>query len=354
MHKQVPLWVFLLCLLVGVLGTVGFAWSVKTTLAGTRNFRGLGDIAVAIASFPDTVSLVFTQIEEDPDANMRVPRTDADLSEFRPIATRPGIDIQGLVVRANHAALERARGWRVLVGGFMLNGEFTHAALALSPELEVVRVWKLSEEGVEGVEPLKPFLKYLHGFALLGDGSVIFAFIPGVTLQRFDACSRRVWSVAGQFHHAVTPADDANFVWALRDEPVNEKFADETIVRVAVATGEVVRRISVDDIVAANPTIDILQIKQKDDNWGNGNPRNQSEEWADDPLHLNDVEELPAAYADQFRWLCGRRSARERSQSEPHLRHGSRHAEGKVVAQRLVAPPTRRRLGAKRDDQPLR
>ena len=204
MHKQISLWFFLLCLLVGAMGTVGFAWAVKSTLAGTRNFHGLGDVAVAIASFPDTVRSVFSQIKEDPDVNMRVPRTDANLSEFRPIATRPGIDIQGLVVRADHAALERARGWRVLVGGFMLNGEFTHAALGLSPELEVVRVWKLSEQGVEGVEPLTPFQKYVHGFAMLDDGSVIFAFIPGVTLQRFDACSRRVWSVAGEYHHAVT------------------------------------------------------------------------------------------------------------------------------------------------------
>ena len=153
MHKQIPLWFFLLCLLVGAVGTVGFAWSVKSTVAGTRDFHGLGKIAVAVASFPDTVTLVFTPLKEDPDVNMRVPRTDADLSAFRPIKTRPGIDIKGLVVHADHDALERARGWRVLVGGFMLNGEFTHAALALSPELEVVGAWKLSEDGIKGVEP---------------------------------------------------------------------------------------------------------------------------------------------------------------------------------------------------------
>ena len=140
----------------------------------------------------------------------------------------------------------------------------------------------------------------MHGFALLTDGSVIFSFIPGVTLQRVDACSRRVWSTQGSFHHAVSPANDENFVWALRDEPVNEKVVNETIVRVAVATGEIVKRISVDDIVAANPTIDILQIKQRDDNWGNGNPRNKPEVWEYDPLHLNDVEELPATYAGRF------------------------------------------------------
>jgi hypothetical protein len=300
MHKQIPVWVFLLCLLVGALGTVGFGWSVKGSLAGTHTFHGLGKVAVAIASFPDTVKLVFTTVKEDPDVNMRVPRTNADVSAFKPIATRPGIDIKGLVVHANHHALERARGWRILVGGFMLNGEFTHAALALSPELEVVRAWKLSEEGVAGVEPRVSYQKYVHGFALLPDGSVIFSFIPGVTLQRVDACSRRVWATPGSFHHAVSLANDKNFVWSLRDEPVNEKEVTETLVRVAVATGEVVKRISVDDIVAANPTIDILQIKQDDDNWGNGNPRNKPEVWGYDPLHLNDVEELPAAYAGSF------------------------------------------------------
>jgi hypothetical protein len=300
MQKQLPVWVFLLCLLVGALTTVTFGWSVEATLDGTRNFHGLGKVAVAVASFPDMVRLVFAQVKEDPDVNLRVPRTDADLSEFQPIKTRPGIDLQGLVVHADRAALERARGWRVLVGGFMLNGEFTHAALALSPELEVVKVWKLSEEGVAGVEPPKRFNKYVHGFAMLGDGSVIFSFIPGVTLQRFDACGKRVWATAGVFHHADTVANDKNFLWSLRDEPVKEKVVEETIVRVAVATGEVVKRISIDNIVAANPTIDILQIRQNDENWGNGNPRNKPEEWAFDPLHLNNVEELPAAYASRF------------------------------------------------------
>jgi len=56
-QKRVPLWLFLLCLLLGALFTVGFAWCVKSTLQGDTRFGPLGKAAVVVASFPDTVNL---------------------------------------------------------------------------------------------------------------------------------------------------------------------------------------------------------------------------------------------------------------------------------------------------------
>ena len=301
MQRLLPVWLFLLCLLLGGLFTVAFAWSVKTTLSGNARFGRLGKVAVVVASFPDTVRSSLRSIKVDPDDSLRVPRTDADLSQFQPIKAKPGIHVEGPLVHADQAALARASGWRVLVGGFIIDGEFTHAALALSPELEVVKVWKLSDEDIDGRKARTKFDKYVHGFAVLKDGSVIFAFIPGISLQRFDPCGRRVWAIGGgEFHHAITLAEDEKFVWTLRHEMMDDKIVQSTVVKVATATGEIVRRITMDDIIAANPTIDILQIRQNDDNWGNGNPRNKSEEWLDDPFHLNDVEPLPAALADRF------------------------------------------------------
>jgi hypothetical protein len=302
MQKLLPLWLFLLCLLLGALFTVLFAWSVKSTLGGNPRFGRLGKAAVVIASFPDTVRISLRELRDDPDSGFRVLRTSADLSQFHPIKMKPGIHIQGPVVRADQAALARASGWRVLVGGFVIDGEFTHAALALSPELEVVKVWKLSEKDIQGQEPLPPFRKYIHGFAILKDGSVIFSFDDGVSLQRFDACGRRIWSTGGSFHHAVTLDEDEKFVWTLRVELADKKLVHETVVKVATATGEIVRRITMEDIIAANPTLHILDIREHDRNfvWENENRRNTSEELLDDPFHLNDVEPLPAAIADRF------------------------------------------------------
>src|SRR5262245_4866674 len=301
-QKLLPVWLFLLCLLLGALFTVFFAWSVKTTLAGNTRLGRVGKAAVVIASFPDTVRLSLREMHEDADWKLRVLRTGADLSPFQPIKKRPGIQIQGPVVRADQAALARASGWRVLVGGFVIDGEFTHAALALSPELEVVKVWKLPEKDIQGREPLPPFGKYIHGFALLKDGSVIYSFDDGVSLQRFDACGGRIWAIAGDFHHAVTLDADEKFAWTLRVERAGERVLHETVIKVATATGEIVRRITMEDIIAANPTLRIFDIREKDRNfvWENENRRNTSEEWLDDPFHLNDVEPLPAAIADRF------------------------------------------------------
>lgn len=295
MQKLLPMWLFLLCLLLGSLFTMGFAWCVKDTLAGNDRFGRFGKAAVAVASFPEMVRASFREIKEDPDSKYRVPRTGADLSDFRPIKAKSGIDVQGLMVRADDAALAHAAGSRVLVGGFVINGEFKHAALALSPELEIVKTWILDEKDIPGQEPQPLFGKFIHGFSLLKDGSVIFSFDVGVSLQRFDACSKRMWAVGGPFDHAVTLAEDEKTVWTL----LKPEMMDE-VVQVDTATGKILRHISMDDIAAANPTIDILQIRQHEANWGNGNPQSRAEDWMYDPFHLNDVEPLPTALAARF------------------------------------------------------
>ena len=141
MQKLLPLWLFLLCLLLGALLTVVFAWSVKSTLKNKDNppFGRVGKAAVIIASFPDTVISSYKEMRADPDSGFRIPRTSEDLSQFHPIKMKPGIHIQGPMVRADQAALARASGWRVLVGGFVVDGEFTHAALALTQSSKLQR-----------------------------------------------------------------------------------------------------------------------------------------------------------------------------------------------------------------------
>jgi Arylsulfotransferase (ASST) len=295
MQKLLPVWLFLLCLLLGSLFVMAFGWVVKQTLGGDARFGHIGTAVVAIASFPDMVRTAFREIDTDPDANYRVPRTSADLSAFRPIRARPGIDIQGLMVRADDAALARTPGWRILVGGFVINGEFHQAALALSPELEVVKTWILTEEDIQGQKPQSLFGNFVHGFALLKDGSVIVSFDVGVSLQRFDQCGKRMWAIGGPYDHSVSLDESGEFVWTLR----KGEILDE-VVKVSTADGQIARSISMADIIAANPAIDILEIRQQEDNWGNGNPRNRSEKWTFDPFHLNDVEPLPAALADRF------------------------------------------------------
>ena len=295
MGRLLPLWLVLLCLLICGLLAVLFAWVVNDTASGKRGFGRVGDAAVVIASFPNTVKSTFNEIGEDPDSHIRVPRPSGDLSGFRPVKMRQGINVQGLLVRADEGALARARGWRVVVGAFTIDGSLEHAALVISPDLEIVKSWILTEKDIKGKDPQPPTGKFIHGFVILKDGSVVFTFDVGVSLQRFDRCGARVWAIGGSFDHAVTLEDNEEFVWTLsKDDIVDE------IVRVRTANGEIVRRITMEDIIAANPAIDILGIRQKDNNAANGNPRNTSEKWLDDAFHLNDVEPLPASLAGQF------------------------------------------------------
>ena len=128
---------------------------------------------------------------------------------------------------------------------------------------------------------------------------MIFTFDGGVSLQRFDPCGRRIWSTGGSFDHVVSLDEDEKFVWTKGAKAVDKKVRHE-VVKVATATGEIVQRITMDDIIAANPALHILDIRADDDNDVTGNSRNTSEEWLDEPFHLNDVEPLPAAIADRF------------------------------------------------------
>ena len=292
MHKVLPLWLFLLCLLLGALFTMSFGWFVRKTMLGETRYERLGEAAIAVASFPGLVKSSLKAVDADPDVRVRVPRTDADLSGFHPIKARAGIRIEGLMVRADPTALARASGWRILVGGFTLDGELENAALVLSPGLEVVKLWKLVEKDISGTEPRSPYGKFIHGVALLEDASIVFGFDYGVSLQRFDACGRRIWAVPGKFDHAVSLDDAERFIWTLEDS--------EQIVKVATANGAIAKRISMAEIAAANPTIDILEVRQEDWDRGNDNSREIPDKWLDDPFHLNDVEPLPAAIAGAF------------------------------------------------------
>jgi hypothetical protein len=64
MQKLLPLWLLLLCLLLGALFTVIFAWCVKSTLDGNTRFGRLGKAAVVIASFPDTVRISLREMRQ--------------------------------------------------------------------------------------------------------------------------------------------------------------------------------------------------------------------------------------------------------------------------------------------------
>lgn len=294
---KIKIWVLLLCLLFGVLFLIVYGWSIKSTLAGSAISGSFGKTSLLIASFPSQVKSVFATLREDTlekDEAVRIPTLDVDLSQFENVHNSTNLNVSNLKFRASSNYLEMASHWRILVGVFAIDGEIKNAAIVLDPNMHVVMTWLLHEEDLTGVEVRAPHRKIVHGFDLLNDGSVIFAFDGGETLQRFNICGGREWFIPGKYHHSVTVDHTQEFVWTL--------IGDE-LAKIRTEDGVIDQKISMDDIILANPTLDILQIRQKDVNGIGTNKKNTSEDWLGNPadwFHLNDVDPLPEFLADKF------------------------------------------------------
>jgi hypothetical protein len=276
--------------------TVAFGSALKSTLSGSDQGGFLGAAALKVATFPLIAKNVILELYgyasgDYKDEAIRIQREDnADYSGFAPIPTTAAIKIPGLMMKADPAIM--SKGWRVLSGAFQINGGIENAVLLVSPDLEIVRTWILDEIPVGGLKPAAKYRKFVHGVEILPDGSVIFTFDNSISLQKFNACGEREWAIAGDFHHAVTLDDTAKSLWTFSDQ--------KTIAQVSVEDGSILRKISMDEIIAKNPMIDILEIRRHHATDLGTNSRNTTGKWLYDRHHLNDVDPLPAALADRF------------------------------------------------------
>lgn len=269
---------------------------MESTLSGSYQSRWLGKAAVKVASFPTITKDVFLELSayatgDYKDESIRIQREEnADYSLFKPMPAASEIEVPGLLMWANREKI--SDGWRVLVGAFEINGDIENAVLLISPNLEIVRAWILDEIPVGGREPRPKYRKFVHGVEILQDGSVIFTFDGSISLQKFNACGEREWAIPGKYHHAVTLDDTGDTVWTFSGA--------STLAQVAVADGSVVRQISMDAVIAANPMMDILEIRRIHSEDIGVNSRNTTGHWLQDRFHFNDVDPLPAAIADRF------------------------------------------------------
>ncbi|HEX6119022.1 MAG TPA: arylsulfotransferase family protein [Dongiaceae bacterium] len=308
--RKVSLWVVAAIVLFFSVGTVAFAWYVKRSVI-LEDEHPVAQAAVDVASFPTDVrnvalevrSLIRSLVSGKPDyRDVRAAPSETEWTDFRPVASGIKNKAEGLIMRRGPGAL--AQGWRIIVGAFKGDGSVQHAALMLSPNLRIVHYWPLLEDGPEAgqtdgdSEP--PRRKLPHGFSVLRDGSVIYAFDNGSSLHRKDRCGRTIWADAGKYHHSVTADDTQTTVWTLRHDDDGDWAQREKIVQLAVADGKVIREISVADIIAANPDIDILEVRRNHDDRLGKNPRGLPGRWVRDPFHLNDVDPLPRKLAGAF------------------------------------------------------
>ncbi len=298
----VPVWLVLALMLLMISSAVVFGWLVREAVLHEDEGR-LSRAAVKVAAFPSDVKRVAAEVDRaltrstDYSGLYAVPHDDAWKSAVAVPSATP-VGIEGIMVRRGTAT--PVPGWRVLVGAFRIDGEIRNAAVMISPDLRIVHHWPLEEDGAVATRPQPIQHKFIHGFAILPDGSAIYSFDNGVSLHKKDLCGRTEWVVDGSYHHAVTADDEGRTVWTLRDEPEGEPPAKNRLVQIDVEEGRILRDISLADIIAANPDIDVLELRRPHGNDPGGNSAELPGRWLEDPFHLNDVDPLPAALADRF------------------------------------------------------
>ncbi|WP_119304843.1 arylsulfotransferase family protein [Dongia deserti] len=297
---RVPLWLVAAIVIFFALATVSFGWLV---MRSANDERPLAKAALAVASFPTETKAVFKEIarilsgKPDHGPVMAYP-PEQSWSEFQPVKSRLEGVGEGLLMRRGPAT--PARGWRVIAGAMQIHGSLQTAAVLLSPELEIVHYWPLIEDAEIGAHYSRPLRKMPHGLAVLSDGSVIYNFDGGASLHRKDICGRTLWAVPGDYHHSITSDDTETTVWTHRDDETGDRAQKMHLMQVATADGRIVKDISVPDIIAANPDIDILELRRLHTPDKTGNTRERPGRWMSDPIHLNDIDPLPRSLADRY------------------------------------------------------
>ncbi|MCE7795986.1 arylsulfotransferase family protein [Sphingobium sufflavum] len=263
----------------------GVVWAV-------RNPGGAVPQAVlALADAPRFVAATLANVTGDRFALSRTPDEFGAIPGYRPVANHSRHRIEGLVVRTDAAHPPR-RGWRILYGIFQIDGAPAYAALALSPAFAIEHVWMVGG-GTSGdaVTPFEP-APYPHGFALLRDGSILAGFDSNYRTVRVGWCGDVRWTSPAYLNHSISPTDDGRFAWGVAP--------GDTIQKIDIATGRIVRTIDMAALRRANPDVSALDMLRINDNELGENSRTSARGSHPDPYHLNDVDPLPAALATRF------------------------------------------------------
>jgi hypothetical protein len=147
----------------------------------------------------------------------------------------------------------------------------------------------------EATSFLRSRQNYVHGTYLFDNGDLL-CNVEFLGLARLDARGEVVWRLDHRTHHSIHRAENGNFwvcetTFLVDEADTGGRFpglvlpAREDAALEVTPDGEVVRRLSILEALYRSPYLTGL--------FRHGPP-------SDDPLHLNDVEPLPSALADEY------------------------------------------------------
>jgi hypothetical protein len=175
-------------------------------------------------------------------------------------------------------------GWKAGLKLITRDGTVVH-----SWTTDAGKIWPSGQDG-------RLMRSYVHGAYLFPDGDVLFN-IEYVGLARMDACGKVRWHLNYETHHSIARADNGDF-WVSGNVTRSDK---EYLARFPGLSSDTVYedhllRVSADGEILED--INLLEVV-----YQNGLQRylvKISKRREGDIFHLNDVEPLPQAMADQY------------------------------------------------------
>lgn len=287
--------VALLAFLYGYL-TRGFGWFPDELL---QQAWVQGTAVVAEVRSPDSVSARVYEPEEGGDRNggrMRQPQV---VSSGRPDWVEPRVYTRSGARTLEATALQPGL---TLVTTTWKDSVWRPGVKLLDRGGRTVHQWRLDASGVFPASASRRGLGLdeldIHGSHLLDDGDLLVNLEYAGTV-RLDACGGIEWRIPSGGHHSISPAGDGTY-WipgvtrrARRSSPghpdgfpgMRGPVYQDQILRVS-REGSILDTINVLDVVYENDLVRYLVRTNRLDE--------------EDPVHLNDVDALPADLADEY------------------------------------------------------
>ncbi len=184
------------------------------------------------------------------------------------------------------------RGYRLIYGVFDFK-KSVHGAVLFGPEGKVKNIWYTQQDNVDWNH--RPDLNvFPHGIEIGRDGSIVTAFDGGTSLTKYDYCGNIVWRIKGEFHHSIA-FDGESAVWTWGRPGADKGRYSTNFVKIDYQTGKVLDKFHVNDVLKANPDIDIFSILQIDSAEGSRWIKIGGGRW-----HVNDIEPLPERLAQYY------------------------------------------------------
>ena len=279
MHRRIPVWLFLLVILLGIVFMVGFGWTVRHVAQG-HTFGKIGETAILIAEYPSLLKKTLYQVgvlNEDVTKQL-----DADHKPIHPQWIKNEFpDIDGFKRRG---ALPPGV---INDSGYLLLSIYDHERNQAIVKLIRINDDSTVHEWVPHIVQAKKPHEMIHHPILLDDGGLLFHWYR-TSLQKIDVCAQDVWSIdSHDFHHSNEVGPDGNF-WiptVIKPSPLHQKYGkykDDGIAKVS-QDGKLLSVFSVADILVRHG-YRAIAFGSGEYHWNN--------------IHLNDIE--PALYSTKY------------------------------------------------------